>query len=198
MNIRVGRLAQMALGLLCMVMAIACKQNSGTSGSAGKDAFSYPFIQQLIAHQIDSLDSSGQSLTYVDIHHGKQDSSMAKASTVRDLLVSFLQPSGATQDWAPEKYRKAQFMDSVHHLKIMSYEAINDTTKLNRVDVSLDSATGAIRQLYIQQVVTTQDSTIREQLIWKADQFFSLITMVDKHEYTSDIRKQKFIWGERR
>ncbi len=196
MNIRVGRFTQLALGLLCMVMAIACSQHSGKSGFAGKDAFSYPFIQQFLSHQIDSLDASGQSLTYVDTHHGKQDSSMAKASTVRNLLGSFLQASEATQDWAPEAYRKAQFTDSVHHLKIISYEAIHDSAKLNRVDVSLDSSTGGIKQIYIQQIVSIQDSTIREQLIWKADQSISLITMVDKREYTSDIRKQQFIWDQ--
>jgi hypothetical protein len=196
MNIRVCRFAGMALGLLCMVLIIACRQNSSKNSSDGKEAFSYTSIQQFLSHQINALDSSGQSLTYLDSRHGSLDSSIIKAATLRALLASFLRPSTTGQDWDPETYRKAQYIDSVHHLKIMSYEAINDSTRLNRVDVSMDSATGSIRQVYIQQVFSTQDSTIRDQLIWKADQYISLVTMIDKHEYTADIRKQKFIWGQ--
>jgi hypothetical protein len=195
MTIRVSPFYQMPFVLAGFVMLAACNGHSPKVATDGKDTFSYPFIQQVISSQINQLDSGGQALTYVDTHRGKPDTSQVKASVLKELVTPFFLTSAPSPDWSDGSYRKAQFSDSVHHLRIVSYEAISDTVKLNRVDVSLDSSTGAIRQVYIQQVFINPDSTIRKQLIWKADHFISLITMVDKQTYTADIRKQKFTWG---
>jgi hypothetical protein len=183
--------------LLLVVLGAACHRDQGGDGApgAGKDTTSYETVHDFLAAQLKGLDSTRPSLTLYDTHNGKADSSLISPAALRALTLPFLNVQAGP--WSSTLYNRSTFEDSVHHLRIISYEAAADTLPLNRMDVSVDPDTREIRRLYIQVVEGGPDSTVRNQLIWKAGQSCTLITTVDKNGYTQGIHTQRVVWDSR-
>lgn len=172
------------------LLALGACRNQGSPVTTATDTVSFPNVQIFLDGQLKKMDSLQASLMLYDTRNKSADSSLIGVPEARQLLAPFLSNDPATTG----QYTRSVFPDSAHHRTIVSFEAEGDSTPLSRVDVFLDSGSDDIRQLYLQYVVQAPDSSVRRQLIWKTDQDFTLITTVDKSQYTADFRKQKVVW----
>lgn len=178
----------------CVLLALSACHHPGSSAAAtATDTVSFPNVQLFLEDQFKKMDAQASALTLYETHNGKFDSSLIGVRDARQIVSPFLS-ADAGDNAGSGQYTRSVFPDSVHHRTIISFEAEGDSTALNRVDVFLDSGTNDIRQLYLQYTQHFPDSSIRQQLIWKTDQEFSLIITVDKSQYTADFRKQKVVW----
>ncbi|TDX00098.1 hypothetical protein [Dinghuibacter silviterrae] len=168
--------------VVCVLLG-ACQNRTGSAVPTGTDTVSFPNVQLFLENQFKEIDSLGVTLMAYKLH----DTTPIGVAEARQMIAVFLN----TQD-ASGQYTRAVFPDSVHHRTIISFEA--DSVPLNRVDVFLDSGTNIIRQLYLQHTRQSGDSSIRQQLIWKTGQEFTLITTVDKDQNTADFHKQRVVW----
>lgn len=176
---------------LILVLAAACRNGGSSSpAEAETDTVSFPNVRFYLDGQFRKMDSLKTSLTLYDLHHGAFDSTRIGVAEARKMAAPFL----SADPGALAQYTRSVFPDSIHHGRIVSYEARVDSEGLHRVDVFLDSATGRPSQLYLQYASGAPDSLTRLQLIWRMDQDFTLITTLDRNEYTADIRKQKVVW----
>jgi hypothetical protein len=172
--------------VLC-VLSSACHNPQGGASVPVTDTVSFPNIQSYLDNQFKKIDSLGGTLSEYKLH----DTVAIGIPEARQMIAVFL-TNGEEQ--SSGQYTRSVFPDSVHHRTIISFEAEGDSVPLNRVDVFLDSGTNVIRQLYLQHTQQSGDSSIRQQLIWKTDQEFTLITTVDKSQYTADFHKQRVVW----
>jgi hypothetical protein len=168
----------------------ACSFHKGGSSvfGGGVDTSGIMDFHGFLNGELKLLDA-GKSMVMYAVDNGKRDTTQVHAATVREMAAPFVQAVFGTQYAA--RYTRSSFEDSSHQQLILSYEATGDSTALNRVDLFLDSATGQIRQVYLQYNLTAADSSIRRQLIWKAGRNVTLITSIDRHQYTSELRKQQ-------
>jgi hypothetical protein len=176
-----------------LLVLSACHHPGSATAATATDTVSFPNIQLFLDDQFKKIDAQGTSLSLYETHNGAYDSSLIGVRDARQMVSPFI-ASSAEDNPANGQYTRSVFPDSVHHRTIISFEAEGDSAALNRVDVFLDSGTNDIRQLYLQCTQHFPDSSIRQQLIWKTDQEFSLIVTVDKSQYTADFRKQKVVW----
>jgi hypothetical protein len=175
-----------------------CKHRlDGNSSSSGKEYSVFmPSVRHFLEGQVERLKAVTVPLSVSNMHNGKEDVVPFQTDSLTSMLAPFVLP-GADDASTSDLYTRSTFPDSSHHRMVVSYQAQNDSTSLNRVDIYLDPDSKDIRQLYLQCSRTEGDSLVRQQLIWKADRSFTLIRTIEKHDFTSDIRQQKVIWDQR-
>lgn len=172
---------------LCLFTLLAMGACHSKSPQEGGDA-AITFLQ----NQIGRLDSG--SLTLYTTHNGKEDSAHIPPSDVKSMTAPFL--SALSNLSGDSLYKKATIPDSANHRLVVSYQALSDSTPLNMVDLYIDPDTKSIRKMYLQYVDRQADSSVSKQLIWETDKSFTLITTIDKNEYTSDLLQQKVVWDK--
>jgi hypothetical protein len=182
-----GKIYGASLCLLAVLLTVACHSKSaGETPDIPVTAFLQDQMGQL---------NAAASLTLYKTHNGKRDSGSISSSDVKTMTAPFLSSGLGKPGWTAA-YRESTFPDSSNHRTVISYQALSDSTPLNMVDIYIDPDTKSVRKMYLQYVVQGTDSSIRKQLIWETDKSFTLITTVDKNEYTSDLLQQKVIWNK--
>jgi hypothetical protein len=182
------------LWALGIVLLGSCHSGAPSVPSAEeeRDTASFQAVGVFLEGQLKKMELPGTALTTYRSHNGKSDSAHLATTEPRHIISPFLRLGNQVDH---SRYTRSVFQDSTHHETIVSYEAVSDSDAFNRVDVFTDAATGVIRQLYLQYIDRVPDSTIRLQLIWKTDQDFTLITTIDRNQFTADLRKQKVVWN---
>jgi len=187
------------LSLFAITFMWSCHANSRHVGNVGAgDSIANPTflpVTAFLQEQVKKLEVLPVDPALFNTHNGKRDSGSIKTASIREMTAPFL-AAGFGDPASQPLYKESTFTDSSHHRLVYSYEALGDSTALNKVDVYVDPGTNDIRQVYMQYITYTPDSSIRKQLIWETDRNFTLITSVDRHEYTADMRKQKVVWAK--
>jgi len=182
-------LSVVSLCAFMLLAAGACHPKGGHGQVSGVGDSATIFLKG----QVDQLAAATGPLTLYSTHNGKEDSTRVQVGDIRTMTAPFLTALSAL---SVSSYKESTFPDSSNHRTVISYQALGDSTPLDMVDVYIDPDTKAIRKMYLQYIVYQADSGIRRQLIWEADKRFTLITTVDKNEYTADLLQQKVIWSK--
>jgi hypothetical protein len=190
MNFRICILALLTMG--------ACHSKSPSEGTDVRGDSVLAFLHG----QISRLDAGTASLTLYNTHNGKEDSSHIRTSDVQSMTAPFLVAlsslstgQGTASGWA-SLYKESSFPDSSNYRTVISFQALSDSTPLNMVDVYINPDTKSIRKMYLQYSLHRADSSVSKQLIWETDKSFTLITTIDKNEYTADLLQQKVVWDK--
>ena len=169
-----------------LLLTGAC-HNARVPAGGGGDS-----LQTFLHQQVDKL--SATPLTLYTTHNGRTDSTNITGDSVKAMTAAFRSDLSNLSD--ASLYKESSFPDSSNHRTVISYQALSDSAALNMADIYIDPDTRVIRKAYLQYVVSGGDSSIRRQLIWEADKKFTLITTVDKNEYTADMLQQKVTWSK--
>jgi len=97
-----------------------------------------------------------------------------------------------------EKYfKETSFADATIHTVTITYDAINTNCPVSRVDVYVNPEKEQISQLYLVRSEENSDSTISQQILWKHNKSFTLITSVTKKNEPEKTTTERVIWDER-
>lgn len=187
MNACIHKIYGASLCIVTLLAIGACHSKSPHEAADIRGDAAITFLRD----QVGRLDTG--NLTLYSTHNGKEDSVHIRASDVKSMTAPFL---SALSTLATGRYKEATIPDSANHRLVVSYQALSDSTPLNMIDLYIDPDTKSIRKMYLQYVDRQEDSSVGKQLIWETDKSFTLITTIDKNEYTSDLLQQKVVWDK--
>ena len=96
-----------------------------------------------------------------------------------------------------KNFKETSFADATIHTITITYEAINTSCPVSRVDVYVNPEKEQISQLYLVRYKENSDSVISQQMLWKHNKSFTLITSVTKKNEPEKITTERVIWDER-
>lgn len=94
-------------------------------------------------------------------------------------------------------FHETSFADATIHTITITYEATNKNSPITRVDVYVNPEKEQISQLYLVRNQERGDSVVSQQLLWKHNKSFVLITTVTKKDGTERNLTERVIWDER-
>ena len=96
-----------------------------------------------------------------------------------------------------KNFKETSFADATIHTVTITYEAIDESCPISRVDVYVNPEKEQISQLYLVRYKENSDSAVSQQMLWKHNKSFTLITSVTKKNEPEKITTEKVIWDER-
>jgi hypothetical protein len=125
------------------------------------------------------------------------DSQFIPKDQVKQLAESFLVDEIKKGNF--EKYfTETTIADETLGLLTITYSLTSGKSAVNRIDVYVDPDKERISQLYMVKSESNQDSSAVQQLLWKHNKSFTLITFVSKKDLPEKITAEKVIWDDSR
>lgn len=96
-----------------------------------------------------------------------------------------------------KKFKESSFADATIHSITLNYESTDKDCPVSRVDVYVDPEKERISQVYFVRSKENSDSSFAQQLLWKHNKSFLLITSVTKKSEPEKTITEKIIWDDR-
>ncbi len=124
------------------------------------------------------------------------DSQYITKEQVKDIANQFLVEELEKKNFE-NNFHETSFADATIHTITITYEATNKNSPITRVDVYVNPEKEQISQLYLIRNQERGDSVVSQQLLWKHNKSFILITSVTKKDGTEKNLTERVIWDER-
>lgn len=124
------------------------------------------------------------------------DSQFISKEQVKQIVGAFLIEELEKKNFE-NNFKETSFADATIHTVTITYEAIKSDCPLSRVDVYVNPEKEQVSQVYLVRSEEKGDSTITQQLLWKHNKSFTLITAVSKKDQPETTKTEKVIWDER-
>lgn len=124
------------------------------------------------------------------------DSQYITKEQVKDIANQFLVEELEKKNFE-NNFQETSFADATIHTITITYEATNKNSPVTRVDVYVNPEKEQISQLYLVRNLERGDSVVSQQLLWKHNKSFVLITSVTKKDGTEKTLTERVIWDDR-
>ena len=124
------------------------------------------------------------------------DSQYITKEQVKEIANQFLVEELEKKNFE-NNFQETSFADATIHTITITYEATNKNSPVTRVDVYVNPEKEQISQLYLVRNQERGDSVVSQQLLWKHNKSFVLITSVIKKDGTEKNITERVIWDER-
>jgi hypothetical protein len=124
------------------------------------------------------------------------DSQFISKEQVKALVQPFLVKELEKKNFE-DNFNETSFADASIETVTITYEAENEKLPVSRVDIYVNPEKEMISQLYLVRHESKGDSVVTQQLLWKHNKSFVLITSTTKKDQPEKIVTEKIIWDER-
>ncbi len=111
---------------------------------------------------------------------------------VNEFLVKELEKGNFEKN-----YKEISFADATIKTVTINYESTDKDNPISRVDVYVNPDKERISQVYLVRSKENSDSTLTQQLLWKHNKSFLLITTISKKDQTEKTITEQIIWDDR-
>lgn len=181
------------LGLFCITAAItfsSCKNSK-------KEPKDYIDVSSYLKGQLRYLDTVPFAfLKVVQQDTVYTDSQFISKDQVKKIAEQFLVEELEKKNFE-KNFKETSFADATIHTVTITYDAINAGCPVSRVDVYVNPEKEQISQLYLVRSKESKDSTISQQILWKHNKSFTLITSVSKKDEPEKTTTERVVWDER-
>ncbi|MBP6686561.1 MAG: hypothetical protein KA160_01780 [Lacibacter sp.] len=124
------------------------------------------------------------------------DSQYISKEQVKAIVQPFLVKELEKKNFE-ENFKEISFADASIETVTITYEAVNEKLPVSRVDIYINPEKEMISQLYLVRHETKGDSVITQQILWKHNKSFVLITAITKKDQPEKTIAEKVIWDNR-
>lgn len=124
------------------------------------------------------------------------DSQFISKEQVKAIVQPFLVKELEKKNFE-DNFNEISFADATIETVTITYEAINEKLPVSRVDIYVNPEKEMISQLYLVRHESKGDSVVTQQILWKHNKSFVLITSTTKKDQPEKIVTEKIIWDER-
>ncbi|RYY61261.1 MAG: hypothetical protein EOO05_07040 [Chitinophagaceae bacterium] len=157
------------------LMILSCK---GEDKPKGEGFFPImPFIKSQVAMMDSSLDPILR-LTLVD--SGRYDTAFVHRDKFRENASDFLSLPDISEGKYEDRYRESKQFDEGLNLVIISYDAVKPEKELIQSEqVTIKPGIGGdkVRNIIINYVSSSKDSSVQKKMLWNADESFQVSTI---------------------
>lgn len=124
------------------------------------------------------------------------DSQFISKEQVKSIVEPFLVKELEKKNFE-ENFKEVSFADLTIETVTISYDAVNEKSPVSRVDIYVNPEKERITQLYLIRHEQKGDSAVTQQLLWKHNKSFVLITSTAKKDEPEKVITEKVVWDER-
>ena len=124
------------------------------------------------------------------------DSQFISKEQVNAMIQPFLVKELEKKNFE-ENFKEISFADATIETVTITYDAVNENSPVSRVDIYVNPEKERITQLYLIRHEQKGDSSVTQQLLWKHNKSFVLITSTAKKDQPEKVITEKVIWDER-
>lgn len=124
------------------------------------------------------------------------DSQFISKEQVKAYIEPFLVKELGKKEFE-KNFKEISFADATIETVTLTYEAENEKSPISRVDIYVNPEKGMISQLYLVRHEEKGDSILTQQLLWKHNKSFVLITGKGKKNEPEQVVTEKVIWDDR-
>lgn len=182
----------LAVALVTAVLAFnSCKNQK-------KEPREYIDVSSYLKGQLKYIDSVPFAFLKVVVQQDSiyTDSQFISKEQVRAIIQPFLVKEIEKKNFE-KNFRETSFADATIETVTITYEAENDQLPVSRVDIYVNPEKEMISQLYLVRHEERNDSLFIQQLLWKHNKSFVLITGRAKKNEPENIVTEKVIWDDR-
>lgn len=191
--VRHFRILPLCLSALLFTMQ-ACK---GKEKPAGEGFFP---VASFLKSQVAMVDTSLYSimrLTAAD--SGRYDTAFISREKFRDNAVEFLSIPDLSESDFSDRYRETKQFDEGLNLVILTYEPLKPEKEvIQRQQVTIKPGIGGdkVKNIIINLVSNSKDSSVQKNLLWNADQSFQVATIKQLPGQPETSSNYKVTWNE--
>jgi hypothetical protein len=181
---------------LVLALAFSACQDSEKQQQKKEEAKVYIPVSEFVRSEIKAVDSASAGiLRRININGKLADSSFIKAEEFDRLAQSFLPPE-LDSDRFENSFKESSFMDQTTETLTFTYESIDSTSTVRRVDVLLSPGMelDKLKSLYIERAYSAGDALVEQKMFWKSGQSFQIITLKSTQGGTPEEHKLTVIW----
>lgn len=183
---------------LLAAVAVTAVLSFNSCKNQKKEPRDYIDVSSYLKGQLKFIDSVPFAFLKVNVEQDSifTDSQFISKEQVRAIVQPFLVKELEKANF--EKYfKETSFADATIETVTITYEAENDQLPVSRVDIYVNPEKERISQLYLVRHEAKGDSLITQQLLWKHNKSFVLITALGKKDEPEHIVTEKVIWDDR-
>jgi thiol:disulfide interchange protein len=162
-----------------------------------KEAKDYVDVSSYLKGQLKHIDT----MPFAFLKVLQQDSFYTDSQFIsKDQVKAIIQPFLAKEiekEKFEENFKEMSFADETTETITINYEATTEKSSISRIDIYVNPEKERISQVYLVRHESKGDSAITQQLLWKHNKSFILITSAGKKNETEKTITEKVIWDDR-
>ena len=163
-----------------------------------KEPKDYIDVSSYLKGQLNYIDSVPFAFLKVNVQQDSifTDSQFISKEQVRAIIQPFLVKELEKENFE-KNFKETSFADATIETVTITYETENERSPVSRVDIYVNPEKEMISQLYLIRHEHKGDSLFSQQLLWKHNKSFVLITARAKKNEPETIVTEKVIWDDR-
>jgi hypothetical protein len=163
-----------------------------------KEPRDYIDVSSYLKGQLKYIDSVPFAFVKVTVEQDSifTDSQFISKEQVKAIVQPFLVEALEKNNFE-KNFKETSFADATIETITITYEAENDELPISRVDIYVNPEKERISQLFLVRHESKGDSLLTQQLLWKHNKSFVLITARTKKNEPEKIITEKVIWDDR-
>jgi hypothetical protein len=183
---------------LIATIAVASMFTFPSCKSQKKEPKDYIDVSSYLKGQLKYIDTVPFAFLKVAVEQDSifTDSQFISKEQVKAIVQPFLVKELEKKNFE-ENFKETSFADATIETVTITYEAENEKSPVSRVDIYVNPEKERISQLYLVRHESKGDSVVTQQILWKHNKSFVLITSTTKKDQLEKIVTEKIIWDER-
>jgi hypothetical protein len=152
----------------------------------------YP-ISSFIKAELQLVDSLPLAVFKYTTKDEKSDTQLVTKPDFRKIAESFISPD-ITLEPLKKLYTEAVFMDATINLVTLSYTTEDNKAEIRKIDVFINPETDKVKNIYVEKISRSGDSSIIQKMIWTTGKQFSVSTIRSLKDQPEQTLQEKYVW----
>ncbi len=187
------------LSFLILIFAIiGCKQKGSSSKPIAhtEDTTQFFQIPQYIQQQIEDVKKTPYYIYKIYIKNGIKDSVPINTPLFEQLAQPFLN-TDINKPALKKYYVENVFHDQTTQTFTISYTTPNKELEIQNMDILLQEDGQTVKRIFIRKFFNYPDSSVIEQLSWKAAENFQINRLVQAKDKKENSQQTIVVWNEK-
>ncbi len=184
--------------LYILIIGTGCKQKGNSLKQVDQAEDSSPFFQvsQYIQQQIEEVKRIPYFIYRIDIIDSHKDSVVITTPIFEQLAQQFLK-SDISKNEQKKDYVENIFHDQTTKTFTISYSTLNKELEVQNIDILLQEDGRTVKRIFLRKFYNYPDSSVIEQLSWKADEDFRINRVVQIPGKKEKTQQTIVVWNEK-
>jgi hypothetical protein len=181
----------LSAAIICSIFFVySCKSKPAKEKATFMDVASY--LKGQLAY-LDTVPFAILKTTFKDTIYS--DSIYIKKEQLRSLVSSYLLPQLEKESFE-NSFSENTFIDATINTITLTYNAVDKTLPIQRIDVYVNPETEQIKRIYMVRQEQLKDTSLSQQLLWNHNSSCTIITTYQTGKGQETIINEKITWNE--
>lgn len=155
--------------------------------------------KNFILNQVSMIDTSLFRIVLLTWADSTIDTSYIRREDFARHAAEFMDIPDISEKKFRNKYEKTETFDPDLGLALFSYSPKKSGMEIIRQDISVEPSivegeNSKVRSIYVERLTENADSSVLKKLFWQMDEYFQVITIVQKQDQPEKIARYKVEW----